>query len=77
MIRSRRHPTTIFLLLILTLLAVAAVSLDLGSTRMSLGQVAATLLGQGEWIDNLVIFDLRLPRLVLSILSGWAWPPRV
>jgi iron complex transport system permease protein len=70
MIRSRRHPTTILLLLILTLLAVAAVSLDLGSTRMSLGQVAATLLGQGEWIDNLVIFDLRLPRLVLSILVG-------
>ena len=70
MIRSRRHPTTILLLLTLTLLAVAAVSLDLGSTRMSLGQVAATLLGQGEWIDNLVIFDLRLPRLVLSILIG-------
>jgi iron complex transport system permease protein len=70
MIRSRRHPTTILLLLTLTLFAVAAVSLDLGSTRMSLGQVATTLLGQGQWIDNLVIFDLRLPRLVLSILIG-------
>ena len=66
----RLHATAILLLLTLTLLVVAMVSLDLGSTRLSLSQVAATLLGQGEWIDNLVILQMRLPRLVLSILIG-------
>lgn len=60
----------VLLLLTVTLLAVAVVSIHLGSTRMSLGQVVATLLGRGEWIDNLVVFDLRLPRLVLSVLIG-------
>jgi len=71
MIRSHRlHPTAMLLVLTVTLMTVALVSLNLGSTRMSLPQVAATLLGQGEWTDNLVILQMRLPRLVLSLLIG-------
>ncbi len=70
MSRSRRHPATVLLLLTAALAFVAIVSIDLGSTRMSTGQIVGTLLGRGRWIDNLVVFDLRLPRLVLSILIG-------
>lgn len=57
-------------LLVLALLATIIVSLDLGSTRMSWSQVAATLIGRGYWIDNLVIFQMRMPRIVMSILVG-------
>jgi iron complex transport system permease protein len=70
MISARHRPMTILLLLPAILLVAAIVSLDIGSTRMSLSQVASTLFGYGEWSDNLVIFDMRLPRMVLSILIG-------
>jgi iron complex transport system permease protein len=71
MIRVHRLTnTTTLLSLVLLLFVTALVSLDLGSTQMSWSQVAATLVGQGYWIDNLVIFDLRLPRIVMSVLIG-------
>lgn len=66
----KRHPKTVLLLLTLMLLAIAIVSIDLGMTRMSFGQTLAALVGRGEWIDNLIVFDLRLPRIVMSILIG-------
>ena len=70
MIRNSRHPKTVMLLLALTLLVAAITSIELGSTRVSTGRVVATLLGRGDWIDNLIVFDLRLPRIVVSILVG-------
>ncbi len=60
----------VILLLSLGLLAAAVVSLDLGSTRLSPWQIVATLAGHGEPQHELVILQLRLPRLVLSILIG-------
>ena len=71
MIRVHRLSNTATILsLVLLLFITAVISLDLGSTQMSWSQVAATLVGQGYWIDNLVIFDLRLPRIVMSVLIG-------
>ncbi len=63
-------PATVLLLLSLILLAAAIISLDLGSTELSPGQILAALAGQGEARHELVILQLRLPRLVLSILIG-------
>ncbi len=57
-------------LLVLLLFAAVIVSLDLGSTRMSWSQLAATFIGRGYWIDNLVVFQIRMPRIVMSILIG-------
>ncbi len=71
MSRTRRpRPAAVLLLLILVLLAAAILSLDLGSTRLSPRQILATLAGQGETRHGLVILQLRLPRLVLSVLIG-------
>jgi iron complex transport system permease protein len=71
MIRVHRLSNAATLLsLVLLLITIALISLDLGSTRMSWSQVAATLVGHGYWIDNLVVFDLRLPRIVMSVLIG-------
>lgn len=71
MIRVHRLSNTSTLLsLVLLLFVTALISLALGSTQMSWSQVAATLVGQGYSIDNLVIFDLRLPRIVMSVLIG-------
>jgi iron complex transport system permease protein len=58
------------LLLSLVLLAVATVSLDLGSAQLSPRQILAALAGHGEARHELLILQLRLPRLVLSVLIG-------
>ena len=66
----RRHPLTMLWLLTLALVAAAVVSIDLGSTRLSVPQLTAALLGQGDQIEQLVIVQMRLPRLLLSLLIG-------
>ena len=70
MIAIRRRPQAILLLLVLMLMGTSLVSIQLGSTRMSFLRVACALLGNGDWIDNIIIFDLRLPRIVISVLVG-------
>jgi iron complex transport system permease protein len=70
-IRTRRlSPVAILLILALTLVAASLGSLVLGSTRLSARQVMAALVGMGELRENLVILQMRLPRMVLSILMG-------
>ena len=66
----KRHPRTIILILMALLVAITIISIDLGATRMSLTRVMSTLIGQGSWVDHLVIFDFRLPRILLAILIG-------
>ncbi len=67
---ARSNKTATFSVLLLVLLVAALISLDLGSTNMSWPQMIATLLGHGYWVNNLVIFDLRMPRIVMSVLVG-------
>lgn len=68
--RRQKNPLTTLLLLAVTLVAIAIISIGLGLTDMSFRRLASTLVGQGQWIDNLVVFDLRMPRIMLSILIG-------
>jgi iron complex transport system permease protein len=67
---ARFHELAVLSLLITVLVISIVVSLDLGSTRMTWSQVAATLIGRGYWVDNLVLFQLRMPRIVMSTLVG-------
>jgi iron complex transport system permease protein len=64
------HPRTILILLAVTLVAAMIVTLELGSTRLSWHRILATFLGQGDWLDSLLIFQLRLPRLIMCVLIG-------
>ncbi|MER5319245.1 FecCD family ABC transporter permease [Streptosporangium roseum] len=59
------------------LLAVAAflafcLSIGLGDFPIGLPQVIATLLGQGERVDEFVIMDLRMPRALAGLVVGIA-----
>jgi iron complex transport system permease protein len=58
------------LLLVVALMVAAIVGLDLGSTRTSLSRLAAVLFGQGYWFDNVLILDMRLPRVLMAMLVG-------
>lgn len=54
----------------LVILLLAIISLNSGSIPLSPSEVMQVLLGQGTTKQNLLIFEIRLPRIVLAILVG-------
>ncbi|MFB9278084.1 FecCD family ABC transporter permease [Cohnella cellulosilytica] len=73
MIRSRRSKA-IAVLSTLSLLtaAVAAISLAVGGVRVPLGEVFLSLLGRNSGSSDLIVMQLRMPRIVGAILIGAA-----
>ena len=53
-------------------LVLACVSLAIGDMNISVGRVAAVLAGGGDGGDRFIVLDLRLPRLVVTVLVGLA-----
>ncbi|MDX3899430.1 MAG: iron ABC transporter permease [Sphingobium sp.] len=64
-----RHPLLLPLLGALILLA-AAGSLALGAVPLSLARILAAIGGGSDPVATAILFDLRLPRLLLSLLVG-------
>lgn len=56
----------------LTLAALAMLATALGSSNMPLDRVTAALLGQGDRMDEIIVWTLRLPRVALAVLAGMA-----
>lgn len=56
--------------LILICVCVILYSLHTGSIRLSPYEVLRTLVGLGSEDDSLVLFEYRLPRIVITILAG-------
>jgi iron complex transport system permease protein len=55
-----------------TLAALTIMATGLGSSHMPLDRVAAALMGQGERMDEVIVWTLRLPRVALAVLAGMA-----
>ncbi len=68
--RTALRPTIVIALLAGALLLAMAMNLQLGSTRLSPGQVMAALLGRGQWMEDLIVVEMRLPRLLVCLLVG-------
>ncbi|KJD44074.1 FecCD family ABC transporter permease [Paenibacillus terrae] len=69
-----RNPTArsigiIVLLVVLTIL-VAILSMNVGKMNLSPMEVFKVIIGEGTRKQNLIVFDFRLPRIVLGILVG-------
>lgn len=62
-----RAAAPVFLLLILAVLAIG-----MGASWISPARVFAALIGQGSQTDEIIIWTLRLPRVLLAILAGAA-----
>jgi len=58
---------SVFILIIL----LAIISVNSGKMHLSLLEVLNVLVGNGTEKQNLIVFDFRLPRIVLSILVGF------
>ncbi|TKH41425.1 iron ABC transporter permease [Paenibacillus terrae] len=59
----------IVLLAVLTIL-VAMLSMNVGKMNLSPMEVFKVIIGEGTRKQNLIVFDFRLPRIVLGILVG-------
>ncbi|CAM4257767.1 FecCD family ABC transporter permease [Paenibacillus dendritiformis] len=69
---QRRHKRSVKLaLLFLALLVISfIISMNIGRYSMNPLEVLQTLIGNGSKRQNIVMFDLRLPRMVIAILMG-------
>lgn len=69
---AKRKKQLALSLAVLTLLTVATIlyGLNTGSLTISPLRVLYTFLGQGTSIEEMVLFNYRLPRIVMTILAG-------
>lgn len=58
------------MLMLLALLTLTAASLFLGSYGLDISGVWQSLMGAGNTMDATVLFEFRLPRLVVALLTG-------
>lgn len=69
LIRKQRLLIIIFsVLLIITMI----ISMGLGDSSVSYGQILPTLLGHGSFKETFVLLSIRLPRILITILGGMA-----
>jgi iron complex transport system permease protein len=72
LILEKKKTSNIAILVVLALLITAsfAVSMNLGMIRLSPMEVARTLFGFGTNQQELILFQFRLPRIVIAVLVG-------
>ncbi|MFD2614393.1 FecCD family ABC transporter permease [Paenibacillus gansuensis] len=58
--------------LLVIIAALAAVSAGLGPSPLSFDRLIPTLMGQGTFKEDFVLFSIRLPRIVITVLAGMA-----
>ncbi|WP_315110867.1 iron ABC transporter permease [Clostridium intestinale] len=61
---------TIIFILTIILLVVAVISVNSGKMNLSPSEVFNVLLGKGTAKQNIIVYDFRLPRIVLTVLVG-------
>ncbi|GIN72350.1 iron ABC transporter permease [Bacillus sp. J14TS2] len=63
---------TVMAVFVILIVIAFLISVNTGHIRLSPSEVIYTLFGKGTDKQNLILFDFRLPRIVLSILVGAA-----
>ena len=67
----KRQRIIVFLLALLILFTVI-VGIGVGPASLSFDRLIPTILGQGTFKEEFVLFSIRLPRIVITILAGMA-----
>ncbi|KAB8129695.1 iron ABC transporter permease [Gracilibacillus oryzae] len=67
-VRQRVIVISLILLIIIT----AVISLGLGYSSVSFQRIIPTIFGSGTVKEEMVLFDFRLPRILVTILAGMA-----
>lgn len=67
-----RKQRIIFISLLALILITLVVGLGLGPASLSYDRLIPTLLGQGSFKEEFVLFSVRLPRIIITLLAGMA-----
>ncbi|MDX1772301.1 MAG: iron ABC transporter permease, partial [Planococcaceae bacterium] len=67
-----RKQRLLFITFTLLIIATAVIGMGLGYSSVSYDRIIPTLLGQGEFKEEFVLFSVRLPRIVITLLAGMA-----
>lgn len=68
--RKQRRAIWIMGLMVVVAIVIVLISLNTGSIRLSPLRVIWTWLGKGSTFENLIMFEYRLPRILITILAG-------
>ncbi|ADU92684.1 FecCD family ABC transporter permease [Geobacillus sp. Y412MC52] len=68
----RKRMTSVLGWLALLILATTAAALGTGEAPLSYDRIIPTLLGDGSMQEKFILFSLRLPRIVITLLAGMA-----
>lgn len=69
------HPKVIkkqritFVILVIALIASMGFAMTTGEFNMSFTQFFKTIFGQGNELDTMVLFEFRMPRMLITILA--------
>ncbi|MGX5491109.1 FecCD family ABC transporter permease [Bacillus cereus] len=67
-----RKQRLIILALLIVIITTIVVGMGLGSASLSYDRLLPTLMGQGTFKEEFVLYSLRLPRIVITLLAGMA-----
>lgn len=62
----------LLILLFLLILITMTIGLGIGYSSVSFDRIIPTFLGQGNFKDEFIIFSIRLPRMIITLLAGMA-----
>ncbi|MGY4111239.1 iron complex transport system permease protein [Aeribacillus sp. SP014] len=62
----------IILVLFLLIAATAIIGMGLGTSSVSMNRLLPTILGHGTFKEEFVLFSVRLPRIIVTLLAGMA-----
>ncbi len=63
--------TLIIIILVLLTIALGGIyAINAGSVELTVGEVIRTLLGKGTETSQIVIWNIRLPRVLVAIIAG-------
>ncbi|MED1738106.1 iron ABC transporter permease [Bacillus swezeyi] len=69
LIKKQRIILSISLILII---ATAIIGMGIGSASLSFDRLIQTLLGQGTFKEEFILYSIRLPRILITLLAGMA-----
>ena len=58
--------------LLILIVATAIIGMGMGYSTLSYDRLLPTLFGQGTFKEEFVLFSIRLPRLIITVLAGMA-----
>ena len=68
----RKKQRIIIVTLVILISLTTMISIGMGASSLSYNRIIPTIFGQGTFKEEFVLFSIRLPRIIITILAGMA-----